>query len=323
MSRAVTGEERDRGVAVHTHTHTRTQTPKSLPAAHPPNAVIAWRAFRDMALRRGGIARLCRSASRRREHRPTTPSGAMSLVRGWRVWREALGKVDRWGADVFTRSRQHLSGRRPLATEAAAASGGGGVDVVSQFAGVAGRYAGALYHVARRMDQMAQVTADVQRMQALRRSAPTLDRFLANPTLSRGVKRSALEEVMRAGDIQSPLVRNWLLMIADNGRLADAARILDTFESVVSAQRGSVEATVTSALPLTEWQLGMLRLRLKRRFFSDLPDAQVELKSRTDPLLLGGFTVQLGDKFIDLSVRTEVRRLKEAIMQQSEERRLE
>ncbi|KAK4538586.1 hypothetical protein CDCA_CDCA18G4611 [Cyanidium caldarium] len=247
----------------------------------------------------------------------------MSLVRGWRVWRKALGRVDRRGADVFTTSRQHLSGCRSLATEAAATPGDGGAEVASQFAGVAGRYAGALYHVARRMNQMAQVTADVQRMQALRRSAPTLDKFLANPTLSRSVKRSALGEVMRAGDIQSPLVRNWLLMIADNGRLADAARILDTFESVVSAQRGSVEATVTSALPLTEWQLGMLRLRLKRRFFPDLPDAQVELKSRTDPLLLGGFTVQLGDKFIDLSVRTEVRRLKEAIMQQSEERRLE
>lgn len=220
----------------------------------------------------------------------------------------SLSTLGRWTRGV--------GARRSFATQAEG-SGKSSTDVTNMFFGVPGRYAGALYRAAVQSGQITQVNADIQAIQNLRKTSKRLDSFLADPTLSRELKRDAVQRALQAAGISTDLVRNWMTLLSDNGRLGLAGKIMDTFDAMTAAQRGTVEAIVTSATPLSDWQLGLLQERLRMRFFPDVEDARVDLVVRTDQSLLGGLTIQLGDKFMDLSVASEVKRLKETIMRQN------
>ncbi|KAF6000954.1 atp synthase [Cyanidiococcus yangmingshanensis] len=121
---------------------------------------------------------------------------------------------------------------------------------------------------------------------------------------------------MDAAGVTTSYVRNLLQVLADNRRLNYATQVLGTFQSVISAQQGSTQAIVTSATPLSEWQLALLRQRLQHRFFPDMSDVRIEIVTQLDKDLIGGFTVQFEDKFLDLSLRTEVRRIRDELTQQ-------
>jgi ATP synthase F1 delta subunit len=242
-------------------------------------------------------------------------TGCYSVGARERAWlsavmvRSNLGLLARYGAAYWRR----------LATSAgsaASADANSAVAATKQLTGVAGRYAGSLLRVAMKANQLNEVHRDVDALERLLRENPRIEEFLRDPTRSQVAKQRALEKLLDAAGVQTVFVRRLLDLLADNRRLSHVSQVLHSFQSVIAAQRGSTQAVVTSAVPLTEWQLALLRQRLQRRFYPDMPDARVDLITRIDRDLIGGFTVQLGDKFMDLSLKSEVRRLRDELAQQ-------
>ncbi|KAK4533736.1 hypothetical protein CCYA_CCYA18G4618 [Cyanidiococcus yangmingshanensis] len=190
------------------------------------------------------------------------------------------------------------------------------VEVAQNLTGIAGRYAGSLLRVATKANKLSEVRRDVSALEQLLRENPRVESFLGDPTRSQVSKSKALKRLMDAAGVTTSYVRNLLQVLADNRRLNYATQVLGTFQSVISAQQGSTQAVVTSAAPLSEWQLALLRQRLQHRFFPDMSDVRIEIVTQLDKDLIGGFTVQFEDKFLDLSLRTEVRRIRDELAQQ-------
>ena len=74
----------------------------------------------------------------------------------------------------------------------------------------------------------------------------------------------------------------------------------------MQASRGEVQAVVTSAEDLSAAQLKTL----KKSFAGFLQKGEtLILETRVDPSILGGLTVQIGDRFMDLSIQSKIQKM--------------
>lgn len=179
-------------------------------------------------------------------------------------------------------------------------------------AGSAGRYSMALYQAANRMGTLDAVVSDVDAMESMRKTSGSLDEFLANPSLPRKAKLETLTEILSRGKF-SPTFTQFMYVMAENGRTTESAKIFQAFQDIIAAVKGEVVVKVTSAQAFSEWELALLKKNIKQRFFEG-KEMELSFETAIDEELLGGMTIMVGDRFMDLSTRTELRKLQDAIM---------
>lgn len=178
--------------------------------------------------------------------------------------------------------------------------------------GTAGRYSMALYNAATNIGSLDAVTADVARIEELRNQCGEFDEFLRNPSLPRAAKRVTLEKILEREDF-SPTFVHFMYVIADNGRTPESSKIFAAFQDIIAVIKGEVVVKVISAVPFPEWELALLKKKVKERFF-DGKETELTVETEIDEELIGGMTIQVGDRFMDLSTRTELRKLQEEIL---------
>lgn len=93
-------------------------------------------------------------------------------------------------------------------------------------------------------------------------------------------------------------------MLAENGRLGRLQGVAKAFATLMSAHRGEVSAKVTTAKQLTAAQQKELEAVLQT-FIKQGHKLQVETK--VDPSIIGGMVVELGDRYIDLSIASKLK----------------
>jgi F-type H+-transporting ATPase subunit delta len=174
-------------------------------------------------------------------------------------------------------------------------------------ASMAGRYAAALFELAKEQGQLAQVESDLKGFQGLLNESADLRRLVRSPVISAEDKAKALTAILGKAGI-SGLTTNFFLLIARNRRLFAAADMLKDFRTLLAAERGEVTADIASAHPLTPDQMTALKDALRVQVGKD-----VQMNTRVDPNLLGGLIVKLGSRMIDSSLRTKLNNLKVAM----------
>lgn len=179
---------------------------------------------------------------------------------------------------------------------------------------VASRYASTLLSLARKEGVLEKITKDVKQFRTMESDHPDWKRFLQDASIPKGEKRQLLRELLKR-DQFSDLFQRFVGVIEENRRIESLSAILATLDNMLAGGKGQRIAYITTASPLTEWQICFLRKRLIRRFFPDDPETELEIHVKKDPSLISGFTVLVGERFIDLSYRKEMRDMKEALRQ--------
>ena len=174
-------------------------------------------------------------------------------------------------------------------------------------AGLAGRYASALFDLARESNQIDSVQKSLAALKAGLAESTELSALVASPVVSRSDAAKAIAAVAKAMKLDS-LTTKFLGVLAENRRLADLGGMIDAFDAIVAAHRGEVTAKVTSAHPLSADQLKALAANLKTRVGRD-----VTVATTVDPAILGGLVVQLGSQLIDGSIRTRLNSFAQAM----------
>lgn len=95
--------------------------------------------------------------------------------------------------------------------------------------------------------------------------------------------------------------------LAENGRLGEVGKINEKYAELMRASRGEVLSVVTSADELTKAQLKSLEGSFKASFLK--PGETLIMDTKVNPEILGGLQVQIGDKFMDLSLASKVNRM--------------
>jgi len=174
-------------------------------------------------------------------------------------------------------------------------------------ASMAGRYAAALFELAKDQRQLAEVERDLATFQRMLDDSQDLRRLVRSPVISADDQAKALAAILKKAGI-SGLTANFLRLIARNRRLFAAADMLKCFRALLARERGEVNADVASAHALTPEQMQQLSDMLRTSIGKN-----VKIDTRVDPGLLGGLIVKVGSKMIDNSLRTKLSNLKVAM----------
>jgi F-type H+-transporting ATPase subunit delta len=174
-------------------------------------------------------------------------------------------------------------------------------------ASLAGRYATALFELARDEKQLEAVGTSLAAVRDALRDSDDLRALTTSPLVGRedtmkGVRATA--EALRL----DPITTNFLGVLAQNRRLGQLPNVIRAFNLLAARHRGEITAEVTSAHPLNDDQVATLRSNLKSRVGSD-----VSVDLTVDPAILGGLVVKVGSQMIDGSIRTKLNTLAHAM----------
>lgn len=174
-------------------------------------------------------------------------------------------------------------------------------------ASLAGRYASALFELARDQRQIESVSKSLDALGAALLDSKDFDELVSSPLVSRDEAQKAFAAL--APQLQlDPITGNFLGVLARNGRKGELRNVIRAFRRLAAEQRGETTADVVTARPLNDDQLAQLRQQLRTR-----AGREVSVEATVDPAILGGIIVKLESQQIDASIRTKLNRLAQAM----------
>ena len=166
--------------------------------------------------------------------------------------------------------------------------------------GVAGRYASALFDLAKEADALDSIAQDLKGLKAMLVDSSELSDLATSPLYSREQQAAAMEAVLTSAGAQE-LTRNFVGVVIQNRRLFVILDVIGAFAALLANHRGEMNAEVVSPRPLSDAQLEALRGALANALHSD-----VVIETSVDETLLGGLVVRVGSRMIDSSLRTKL-----------------
>ncbi|XP_051840897.1 ATP synthase subunit O, mitochondrial [Antechinus flavipes] len=173
-----------------------------------------------------------------------------------------------------------------------------------QVYGLEGRYATALFSAASKQNKLDVVEKELLRVTKLLKDPKMVDSIM-NPHIKRSIKIKTLSDII-AKERFSPITTNLMKLLAENGRLNNTEGVISAFSTMMSVHRGEVQCVVTTASTLDSATLSELKAVLN----SFLSKGQVlKMEVKTDPSIMGGMIVRIGEKYVDMSAKTKIQKL--------------
>ena len=168
---------------------------------------------------------------------------------------------------------------------------------------VAGPYAEALLDLAKSNDSLKETTNDINIVSQFLANSSDLKKFLENPLITRESKKNVVKDII--GEQIAGSTLKFLLLLVDRNRIQVLDSIAQKFLEL-SYKQDSIEiAKITSSVQLSAEQQKEIAVKLK----AITGAKQIKLALRIDPQLIGGFTIEIGSKMIDTSIRGQLRQI--------------
>jgi F-type H+-transporting ATPase subunit delta len=182
------------------------------------------------------------------------------------------------------------------------------VDISSGIqASLAGRYALALFGLARDQKQLESVGTSLAAVSAALDQSDDFRELTTSPLVGRDEAMRAVAAAAEAMRLD-PLTASFLGVLAQNRRLSRLGNVIRAFDTLAARHRGEINAEVTSAYPLDDDQVDAIRQNLRTRMGRD-----IAVEMNVDPVILGGLVVKIGSQMIDGSIRTKLNTLAQAM----------
>ena len=178
----------------------------------------------------------------------------------------------------------------------------------SIISGMAGRYATALFELARDNKAVDAVKKDLDQFDALANGSADLNRLVRSPVFGADEQLKALSAILTKAGIAG-LAANFLRVITTNRRLFAVRDMIRAYRALVARHKGEVTAQVTVAEKLNDKNLDALKSALK----SVTGGKDIDLEVEVDPAIIGGLIVKVGSRMVDSSLRTKLNSIKFAM----------
>ena len=167
-------------------------------------------------------------------------------------------------------------------------------------AGVAGRYASALFELARDERQVDAVAEALDQFNTLLNESADLRRLVRSPVFSAEEQKAAVGAVLDRAGIGG-LAANFIRLTAANRRLFALPDMIAAFRSLVQDSKGIVRAQVRVAEKPSDAVIEEIKASLR-----DITKAEVDVDLVVDPSLIGGLVVKMGSRMVDASLKTKL-----------------
>lgn len=169
------------------------------------------------------------------------------------------------------------------------------------------RYAKALLSIGKEDGQYEEYGRQLADFVDLCRASGELLPVLSNLQFDLEDRRKVLTALLDKMGVEG-VVRNFLNLLLDKGRIALAPDILVVCQGLTDELAGLKRAEIISAGPLEEAEVARIKEAL-----GQVVKGRVELDLKVDQSLIGGVIARIGDLVFDGSVRTQLLGLKESL----------
>jgi F-type H+-transporting ATPase subunit delta len=170
-------------------------------------------------------------------------------------------------------------------------------------------YASALFDLAKAgggRDAIEHTQGELEDILELARQDRTFGEFLASRIVATEARSEALGRIFRGRC--SDLTLRFLLTLNQKERLAHLGPIAAAFDELVQKEFGRVEVDVYTAEPAQAGELQQIKARLQ-----EVLGREPVIHAYTDPKMIGGVKLQIGDQLLDGSVSTRLRQMRERL----------
>ncbi|KAK0706546.1 ATP synthase subunit 5 [Lasiosphaeria miniovina] len=213
---------------------------------------------------------------------------------------------------ALLRSVRAAASQRALATQtrsfASPAASNAKVQPPVALFGLDGTYATALYTAAVKTSSLEPTAKALSSLGSLVEKDAKLITILDAPTLSIADRSAIIAELEKATGAAGQTVKSFLTTLAENNRLSLLPGICSKFNELMSASRGEVELTVTSAQPLDGKTLSRLETAVAKSAYVG-QGKKLKVTNTINPDIIGGLVVEIGDRTIDLSVSSKIAKM--------------
>ncbi|TFH02324.1 MAG: ATP synthase F1 subunit delta [Calditrichales bacterium] len=168
---------------------------------------------------------------------------------------------------------------------------------------VAKRYSKALFALALQEQGVDTVQEDMNMIKAVFSENPDLHNAMINPLIDVKVKSKLLSEVFE--ERVEPLTFKFLQLLCKKKRSGFLTEMIDYYTERVLEHNGILSGELRSAKVLDADQVSEIRSRIEV-----LTGKKVRLKILVDNSLVGGFVVKVKDTVVDLSVKTQLEKMR-------------
>jgi len=163
-----------------------------------------------------------------------------------------------------------------------------------------------LFDAAKENDRLQQVSEELADFAAAVHDVPELRAVLRNPQLDPRAKVGVLDELLGGAE---PLVRNFLRLTAEKGRIGQIEDIAREFDRLLAREERRLNVELTTARELSDDEAREILQQIEQA-----SGRTVEATRRVDPSLIGGFVLQAGSMRVDASVRGRLQGLRQELV---------
>jgi F-type H+-transporting ATPase subunit delta len=147
------------------------------------------------------------------------------------------------------------------------------------------------------------MTNDMNIVSQFLANSSDLKKFLSNPLITKDAKKNVVKDVL--GEQIDGRTLKFLLLLVDRGRIQILENVAEKFLELSYKQESIEIAKITSSIKLSADQQKEIAEKLKIITGAK----QIKLALKVDPQLIGGFTIEIGSKMIDTSIRGQLRQI--------------
>ena len=170
-------------------------------------------------------------------------------------------------------------------------------------------YALALYEIAKESLQLEKIEEEIKGLKNLLSNSSDLNEIILNPTVSKEEKGKIMVSICEKNNFSNNF-KKFLGFVSFKNRLFFLSKIIESFLSLVSNNKGELKANLTSSKDLSIDEKKKIESELSENFKSPL-----KISYRYDANLIGGLIVQVGSIMVDTSIKTKLKKLEKSMIE--------
>jgi len=170
------------------------------------------------------------------------------------------------------------------------------------------RYAKSLFLLAKEKNKLEEIKNDIVLVNDTILKHDELNFLIDHPVVRPSEKNAVFTEIFKSSI--DPITKGFLKMVIQNKRETYLKRIFLNFIEIYKRNKGINSAILTTAYNITNEEIINITLALEKKIKSTL-----ELESKVDESIVGGFILQIGDKELDMSVFNQLQRFKNSLIE--------
>ncbi|GJM86599.1 hypothetical protein PR202_ga02473 [Eleusine coracana subsp. coracana] len=207
--------------------------------------------------------------------------------------------------DVFV-----IQGSRSFASQVAKPTGKE-IKVPEALYGGTGNYASALFLTAAKGNVLDKVETEIKTVVEASKKSPMFSQFIKDLSVPKETRVKAITEIFAEAGF-CDVTKNFLAVLADNGRLKYIERIAERFVDLTMAHKGEVKVVVRTVIPLPEKE--------EKELIETLQDIlgknkTILVEQKIDHSIMGGLVIEFGQKVFDMSIRTRAKQMESFLRQ--------